>query len=82
MMSKEELEQTPPLEQHLAVVLATILEDKETRNVAPVTADMQEIMAAVNQDVRNALNRMVKSGFLTFHRTVNSVTFEFTPPKR
>ncbi|MDE5886468.1 MAG: hypothetical protein K2H46_02650 [Muribaculaceae bacterium] len=74
--------ETQPLEQHLTVVLATILEDKETRNVAPVCADIQEIMAVVNQDVKEALNNMVKHGVLTFHRTLNSTTFEFAPLKR
>lgn len=79
-MSKEELE-TPPLEQHLAEVVAEIIRGKEAANVAPMVADMQEIMAKVNKDVKDALNNMTRSGLLTFHRTLNSVTFEFTPPK-
>lgn len=73
--------ETPPLEQHLAEVIAAIIGDKEKRNAAPMVAEMQEIMAIVNKDVKDALNSMVKSGLLTYHRTLNSVTFEFTPPK-
>lgn len=80
MMSKEELD-TPPLEQHLAAVIADVIKDKEERKIAPAVADMQEITARVNKDVRDALNNMTRSGLLTFHRTLNSVTFEFTPPK-
>lgn len=72
---------TAPLEEHLAAVIADIISDKEKRNIIPMVAEMQEIMAKVNQDVKDALNRMVKSGLLTFHRTLNSTTFEFTPPK-
>ena len=81
MISKEELEQTTPLEEHLAVVIADVIKDKVERKIAPAVADMQEIMAKVNKDVRDALNNMVRSGLLTFHRTLNSTTFEFTPPK-
>lgn len=76
-----EQKEPPPLSQHLAVILETILEDKETRGVSPVAADMQEIMAQVNKDVKEALNSMVKDGLLIFHRTLNSVTFELAPLK-
>ena len=72
-----EQKEPPPLEQYLAVALETILEDKETRGIVLVAADIQEIMAMVNNDVNEALNRMAKDGRLTFHRTLNSVTFEF-----
>ena len=80
-MSKEELEQITPLEEHLAAVIADVIKDKEERRIAPAVADMQEIMEKVNKDMWNALNNMVKSGLLTFHRTLNSTTFEFTPPR-
>ena len=73
--------ETPPLEEHLAAVIADIIKEKEEQKKALVVADMQEIMARVNKDVRDALNNMVRSGLLTFHKTLNSTTFEFTPPK-
>lgn len=73
--------ETPPLEQHLAEVISSIIREKETSGTLPAMADMVEITSRVNQDVKDSLNAMVKSGLLTFHRTLNSLTFEFTPPK-
>lgn len=72
---------TSPLEEHLVSVISDIINGKVSRQVEPCHADIQEIVARVGEDVRVTLNGMVKSGLLSFHRTLNSVTFEFTPPK-
>ncbi len=72
---------TPPLEQHIADVIAGIIRHKEEHCIMPLTADIQEIMAVVSNNVKDSLNRMVATGLLTFHRTLNGATFEFTPSK-
>lgn len=79
-MSKEELD-TPPLEQHLAEIITDLIRQKEEQHRQPVCADSIDILNRLNADARQALNRMAKSGLLTYHRTLNGVTFEFTPPK-
>lgn len=73
---------TAPLKEYLATAVAVVIEDKESRRVAPPLASMEEIMRRTNADIKTALNEMVTSGLLSFHRTVNSVSFEFTPPKK
>lgn len=80
MMSKEELE-TPPLEQHLAEIITDLIRQKEEQNRQPAYADSIDILNRLNADARQALNRMIKSGLLTYHRTLNGVAVEFTPPK-
>ena len=79
-MSKEELE-TPPLEQHLAEVIADIIKEKEMSRIAPTHAGMQEIIERVREGAVIALRSMVRSGLLTCHKTLNGITFSFTPPK-
>lgn len=69
------------LESYLSEVIASIINDKVERKVKPDTALMVEIRQRINSDVQDILNAMVSSGFLTFQRTLNDISFEFTPPK-
>ncbi len=81
-MSKEELEQTPPLEECLAAVVAEIIGDKERRGTAPPYATTSEILERLSPvRVKDALNSLVRSRLLTYHPTLNDIAFEFTPPK-
>lgn len=73
---------TGTLEEWLASAVARVIEDKEGRGVSPPLATDGDIRALAAQDIKAALNSMVRSGLLTFHRTLNGVAFEFTPPKR
>ena len=71
-----------PLKEYLATAVAAVISDKESRQVSPPHASMEEIMRQTNTDIKTALNEMVTSGLLSFHRTINGVGFEFTPPKK
>lgn len=72
---------TGPLEEYLATAVARVIEAKEGKGTWPPLATDSDILALAGRDIRDALNSMVKSGLLTFHRTLNGVAFEFTPPK-
>lgn len=80
MMSREELD-TPTLEEYLAEAIAIKIREMEANRIAPPHVELQELLAKVKEDATEALRRMTKSKLLTCHTTLNSVTFEFTPPK-
>lgn|GEM_PF-3562601 len=79
MMAQIDIE---PLKEYLAMAIAFIIETKEQQGTAPLHATTQDIMGMLSDNAKRALNEMVTSGLLTFHRTINGVSFEFTPPKR
>ncbi len=79
MMAQIDIE---PLKEYLAMAIAFIIETKEQQGTAPFHATTQDIMGMLSDNAKSALNEMVTSGLLTFHRTINGVSFEFTPPKR
>lgn len=70
-----------PLQEHLTTVLSDLIREREEKNLTPLSVSMTDIQHRLVADAKEELNRMVKDGILTFHRTVNDVTFEFTPPK-
>jgi predicted transcriptional regulator len=70
-----------PLQEHLTTVLSDLIREREEKSLTPLSVSMTDIQHRLVSDVKEELNRMVKDGILTFHRTVNDVTFEFTPPK-
>lgn len=72
---------TPPLEEYLATVISDIITQKEAANISPPHAESVEILGRLQKDAREALNNMCRSKLLTFHKTLNSTSFEFTPPK-
>ena len=69
------------LQEHLTTVLSDLIREREEKSLTPLSVSMTDIQHRLVSDVKEELNRMVKDGILTFHRTVNDVTFEFTPPK-
>lgn len=73
---------TESIQAYLANIIARIIERRERENATPFHAGIQEIIALANTEFREALNDMVSSKILTFHRTLNDVSFEFTRPKR
>jgi hypothetical protein len=77
-MTQKDTEST---QAYLANIIARIIERKEKENIVPLHAGMQEILALANTEFREALNDMVSAKILTFHRTLNDVSFEFTRPK-
>ena len=81
MIEKDAILDTPPLEEYLAGAIAIKIREKEANKVAPPYVELQELLAQVKEDATEALRRMTKSKLLTCHTTLNSVSFEFTPPK-
>ena len=69
------------LQEHLTTVLSDLIREREEKSLTPLSVSMTDIQHRLVSDVKEELNRMVKDGILTFHRTVNDVTFEFTPQK-
>lgn len=70
-----------PLKEYLALLIADIIDKRVKDKTAPFQAPTQEILRMVNDNVKTALNEMVKDGVLSFSRTINGANFEFTPPK-
>lgn len=79
-MKENEID-TPPLEQHLADIISGIIQRKDAEHRYPTYADSVEILNQLHEDAKEALNNMCRSKVLTFHRTLNGTSFEFTPPK-
>lgn len=71
-----------PLEEYLAMVIAYIIDTKERKKQSPAHARIDEILSAVNGNVKEALNNMVRTKLLTYNRTLNGTSFMFTPPKQ
>lgn len=67
--------------QYVMQTVIRIIRDKEERGAQPWQAMMSEIRSRINKAAESALNSMVRSGLLTYHRTLNDISFEFTPPK-
>lgn len=71
-----------PLEEYLAMVVAYIIDTKESRKQAPANARIDEILSVVNGNVKEALNGLVRTKVLTYNRTLNGTSFMFTPPRQ
>lgn len=71
-----------PLKEYLAMAIAYVIDRKQEQRMSPAHAGMNEITNLLNGNIQTALNDMVRSGLLSFHRTVNGVSFEFTPPRQ
>lgn len=57
-------------------IIRAITDEKKSKGIVPSAALYAEISNALHKEVQQELNEMVKDGTLTFHRTINSVSFE------
>lgn len=72
---------TEPLKEYIAALVAVVIEKRIEGRKDPASAPMADILAGATADIKAALNELVRSGVLTYHKTLNGVSFEFTPPK-
>ncbi len=77
------MEELPPptLDEYLADLLATMIREKETAKISPPFVEIQELLARLRDNATETLRNMTRSKLLTCHTLLNSVAFEFTPPK-
>lgn len=77
-------DQTPqrpatPLGKYIRIAIGEIMEAHRKMNSVPVCAPVDEIRDKAWNDVRLELHRMIKTGEVNYHRTINSVTFTIDP---
>ncbi len=73
---------TEPLKEYLAMVIAYIIDTRTSMNRPPLLATMTNIKNVLAKGVDAALAEMTKEGLLTERRILNEKAYEFTPPKK
>ena len=63
-------------------VINKICEQKKDARINPCFAMYNEIMNEVNKQVKQEINDLVSDKTLTFHRTLNNVSFEIIQTKQ
>lgn len=69
------------LKGYVAMLLSDLIKEREAKNLIPLSVGMADFQNAIIGDVKKILNELCMEQILTFHRTLNDVSFEFTPPK-
>lgn len=64
------------MKEALLKIIGEICEEKKSRNVCPSAALYSEISTALHKQVQGTLNELITEGRLTWHRTINSISFE------
>ena len=62
--------------EYIKYVISRITYVKTEKNVVPATASMQEIMAAIREDVLECMRTMCNDRDIAVNRTLNSVSFK------
>ena len=62
--------------EYIKYVISRITDVKTENNVVPATASMQEIMAAIREDVLECMRTMCNDRDIAVNRTLNSVSFK------
>lgn len=77
------MEELPPatLDEYIAQLLAVMIREKECARVSPPHVELQEFLARLRDNATETLRSMTRAKILTCHTLLNSVAFEFTPPK-
>lgn len=69
------------LTEYIVCLLSDLIKQKERQEIKPCTVSMTEIQNTLVSDAKQAINGLCKEQVLTFHKTLNDVSFEFTPSK-
>lgn len=69
------------LKGYIAMLLSDLIKERERKNLQPLSVEMADIQSALVADAKAMLNELCREQVLIFHRTLNDVSFEFTPPK-
>ena len=62
--------------EYIKEIISRITDIKTENNIAPATASMQEIMAAVREDSIECMRTMCNDREIAVNRTLNSVSFK------
>ena len=62
--------------EYIKDVISRITDVKTEKNVVPTNASMQEIMAAIREDVLECMRTMCNDREIAVNRTLNSVSFK------
>ena len=62
--------------EYIKEIISRITDVKTENNVVPANASMQEIMAAVRDDVLECMRTMCNDMEISANRTLNSVSFK------
>ena len=62
--------------EYIKGIISRITDVKAEKNVVPTNASMQEIMAAVREDVLECMRTMCNDREIAVNRTLNSVSFQ------
>lgn len=73
--------ETETLKEFVVELLSDLIREREQKNLQPFSVTMTAIQNALVSDTRDVLNELCKEKVLTFHRTLNDISFEFTPPR-
>lgn len=69
------------LKEYIATLLSDLINERVRKDVKPYSVGMTIIQNTLVSDAKGVLNRLCLDKVLTFHKTINDVSFEFTPPK-
>lgn len=70
------------LKEYIVMLLSDIIRRRERENIQPYHAEMVEIQNMLVADAKACINTLFKEHVLSYHKTLNDIAFEFTPPKR
>lgn len=62
--------------EYIKEIISRITDAKADKNMVPTTASMQEIMAAIREDVIECMRTMCNEREIAVNRTLNSVSFK------
>ena len=62
--------------EYIKEIISHITDVKTEKNVVPTNASMQEIMAAIREDVLECMRTMCNDRDIAVNRTLNSVSFK------
>ena len=69
------------IKEYAAMLLSDLIKGRLDKNLHPHAVEMVDLQNALIADAKAVLNELCEEKVLTFHRTLNGVSFEFTPPK-
>ena len=62
-------------------IIKEIIADKAERKVNPTSALFSEVVNKVNEKAKAEINQLVLDKKITFHRTINSISFDVVEEK-
>lgn len=80
--SMAESQKQSPLSELILDIIQRLSDEKRAKHIVPSAVLYSEISNALNEQIKPELNQLVKDKKITFHRTINDLSFEITKPTR